>query len=536
MLMRRLLTVVLLVGSSGFAAAPAGALGGGAPASIDQLLKPESGVGSERAPISARGTYVEGVKRRSATLTNVLSATVNPQQQLTSVDVAIDLDAQTFSAAARFAATPVDAEAVLGVVVGTWQGETCVPAFAAVASTTSAGTQAQFVDGAAVALTKSTLGAQIVLNSAAHPGMREIAFECAYARILDPETGTDLSVASPGSLLETYRPILELEVADSMVGARKGKWAKLEVSVHNTTQGNATDVRLRAQGKGIKVAKRRIAVGPVAGQTRGVATFKVKLITKKSKNGKQAPAPKPRQLTLTATDPQAETVSTTTKVVITPKPTVPKSLTGTYWWAFEPANTLASAGWVNHGLWFVDSSWVYTGWAEGEKPKCSAKVKECRRYVYNPRTGKVRIGKKGANVTSSGFTFAHPEHSKKIFFNPLTLPEKGSKIGVDLYRQDWTGNCLIMCTAWTDYLTMDKEGRFVEGATSVGGWPGLGTTWGGVAPDQRGTYEIVSQGIIELSYADGTVTRRVIGFEHDLLGRPDPASTGLLLGEDNYYD
>src|SRR5690606_20501723 len=110
------------------------------------------------------------------------------------------------------------------------------------------------------------------------------------------------------------------------------------------------------------------------------------------------------------------------------------------------------------------------------------------------RTGKVRIGKKRAKVTSEGFAFAHPGAGEKIGFHPLTLPAKGTKVQTELIHQNWSGNCLLMCNSWTEDLSFGSDGRFVRGRLTVGSWPGLGAAWGSVAPDQRGTYRVVSKG------------------------------------------
>jgi len=156
------------------------------------------------------------------------------------------------------------------------------------------------------------------------------------------------------------------------------------------------------------------------------------------------------------------------------------------------------AGWINHAIWFVDEKWAYTGWAEGKKP---------------------------------------PAHrDQKLRMEPLTLPRKGARLGLDLHHQNWSGACAITCTAYTDYLTMDTGGRFVEGGFSVGSWPGLGSSWSSVPADQRGTYRVVSTGIVELVYADGTRKREVIGIQHDPSGKPNPAVAGVLLGDTNFYD
>jgi hypothetical protein len=263
----------------------------------------------------------------------------------------------------------------------------------------------------------------------------------------------------------------------------------------------------------------------------------VRLSPRKGTKGKKAKAPKPRPLTLTVTASGVASVAARTTVVQTPKPTTPKKLTGTYWWGWESTNLQSRAGWINHAIWFVDKKWAHTGWSEGRKPRCSASVKECQRYSYNPRTGTLRLGGQKAKVTSEGFTFKHPDYKdEKLRVEPLALPKKGTKLGVDLFHQNWSGYCALTCTSYTDYLTMDTAGKFVEGGFSVGSWPGLGQSWSSAPADQRGTYQIVSTGVVELSYADGTRKREVIGIQHDPSGTPNPSVAGVVLGDTNFYD
>ena len=479
----------------------------------------------------------DGVVRRTARLTDVAHAPgATPSQQIAAVDVVVDLEAQTMSATTALNGAPDGS--VVAVHVGTWSGSTCTTTFVAAGIPGEA--TAQFVDGEAVAATSSVQGNQLALVTAAHPRLRNTLLECAFARVsVNTPGGATLSTAYADDLVDAYKPVLEVEPDDQMVGAKKGKWARVSLEVRNVSRGPATAVRLAVGGKGIEIKQKAIDIGAV-----GDALDRVRRRRRaaegaegeEGQEGRQGKKVKPRTLTLTVSDPAAATVAASTTVVLTPKPTTPKKLTGTYWWGWEDTNLQSSAGWINHAIWFVDKKWAYTGWAEGKKPRCSAKVKECQRYTYNARTGKVKIGKQRAKVTSEGFTFKHPAYGDKLRVEPLALPRKGTKLGVDLFHQNWSGYCAISCTSYTDYLTMDTGGRFVEGGFSVGSWPGLGQSWSSAPADQRGTYRVVSTGIVEMSYADGTRKREVIGIQHDPSGKPNPAVAGVVLGETNFYD
>lgn len=518
---------------------------GGAPAVAADEPDLFSGTGlekrSERAAKGARlqkaGTAEEGVVRRAARLTDVAhDPGATPSQQLAAVDVVVDLQAQTMAATATMGGAP-DPAAPLVVVLGTWDGSTCTAVFGVQAQ--GGGAISQFVGDASGPAAVAVSGNQVTITAGAHPRLRSTAFECARAAVIDPaDPQYALSVAYPDDLEETWTPVLEVEPDDKVVGAKKGRWAKLRLEVRNTSRGAASAVRLAASGKGIEVQPKVIDVGVVGERSTEYLDLKVRLQQPKGKKGKKKSKKlKPRTLTLTVTDPAAAPATAQAQVVLTPRPTTPKKLTGTYWWGWESTDLQSSAGWINHSVWFVDKKWAYTGWAEGKKTRCSSSVKECVRYSYNARTGTVKIGRQKARVTSEGFSFRHPAYKdEKLDLEPLTLPKKGTRLGVDLYHQNWSGYCAISCTSYTDYLTMDTDGKFVEGGFSVGSWPGLGQSWSSAPADQRGTYKVVSTGIVEMTYADGTRKREVIGIQHDPSGKPNPAFEGVLIGDTNYYE
>ncbi|WP_162599832.1 hypothetical protein [Nocardioides solisilvae] len=545
MLARRLLAalplvLVLMPGGHASAAGPDGAT---VPDAFDRLDRSQRAADGARSRAQADG-WAEGVVRRSASLRDVESTSANPQHQLTSVDVAVDLEAQVLTTTASFAQAPTDAEAVLGVVLGTWDGRSCVSAFTALTTTVSSQVQGQFTDGTGVPLSRTVGGASVTLTSAAHPLLRDSAFECAYAVVLPTDqNGAVLSRAFAEALDETHRPALEVDPDQLMVGARAGRWASLRVTLRNTGKGDAGPVRLTAAGSGVQVRPGVVELPALAGRSSEYVELKIRLTApkkakgkgKKGKRTKSAKAPRPRPVTLTATSAGASPATARPQVAITPKPTVPKKLEGSYWWGWESTTTMSSAGWITHGVWFVDAKWAYTGWAEGRRPRCSAKVKECQRYTYNKRKGVVKIGKKRAKVTSEGFAFVHPGAGEKLDFHPLTLPAKGTKLQTDLIHQNWSGTCMLMCNSWTENLSFGSDGRFALSRVTIGSWPGLGSVWSILPPDQRGTYRVVRKGIVELTYDDGTRKRHVIGIEHDPSGKPNPVAAGLLLDDVNYY-
>jgi hypothetical protein len=538
---RRLLVPVPLLLALAFGGAPAVAADDSPGPRLEQRTQPRSERAAPGAAHLRADSADDGVVRRTARLTEVEHAAGStPSQQLAAVDVLVDLEAQTMTGTATLAGAP-ETGSVVTVYLGTWSGNTCQMQFA-VAGIPGQG-QAQFLDGEAVAATATAAGNQISISTAAHPRLRTTLVECAYARVnVNAQGGALLSTAFADDLTDSYKPLLEVEPDDQVVGAKKGKWAKVRLELRNTSRGPASGVRLTAAGKGIDIRTSSIDVGEMSDRSTEYLDLEVRLKATKPKKGKRgkkgkAKDPRPRILTLTATATGAAAATGRTTVVLTPRATTPKKLTGTYWWGWESTNLQSRAGWINHSIWFVDATWAYTGWAEGKKPRCSASVKGCQRYSYNPRTGKLRLGKQSVKVTSEGFAFKHPDYQdEKLRVEPLTLPKKGTRLAVDLYHQNWSGYCTITCTSYTDYLTMDASGKFVEGGFSVGSWPGLGQSWSSAPADQRGTYKVVSTGIVEMSYADGTRKRQVIGIQHDAAGKANPAAAGVVLGDVNFYD
>src|SRR5690606_23389972 len=121
----------------------------------------------------------------------------------------------------------------------------------------------------------------------------------------------------------------------------------------------------KLSGKGLKFKKKTISVGTIKPGKDKDAVVQVKLTGKKT-----------RTLKAKANASGGWSAKTSTKVGYRAKPKKLKSLVGRSYWAapFE-----LNAGWDVHGLTFVTKSWVYRGVPPQGTPKCSSKVKKCKK-------------------------------------------------------------------------------------------------------------------------------------------------------------
>lgn len=211
------------------------------------------------------------------------------------------------------------------------------------------------------------------------------------------------------------------------------------------------------------------------------------------------------------------------------------SLSGRYFWGSAPVSLGDSSGWKPRAVYFLNKKWAYVGFPKnGKKPSCKKSSSTCKRYAYNKKSGIAKIGKQKFRVTNKGFTYRVKKNEGKSSFKPVALGKKGARYSAKLIRHDWSGTCAISCTATTERLQLGKNGRFVWARSSVGSWPGLGSSWTIVPPNQRGTYKVISSGRIELRYANGKKKRYTFGLMPDIRGKAS-ASEGVVLGRTNFY-
>jgi hypothetical protein len=481
-------------------------------------------------------TYSQGLRSQKALIADVpddsTASTPTPEQRLTRVDVARDLVKKTITAKATFAEAPTsDRDSAVYVFLGTWSGSSCT---GRVVTAAAAASRSQFgallgSDGTVdeeVDTTRSRSGKVLTIVTGPHDRIRTAKLDCAYALNLgagDPAPRyTDFYAED---LENTFAPKLEVSTREPLQGNYKGKTTKVRIEVDNIGESDAKNVRIKASGTGLKISKPSRTIAKIEDGRSKFLTFNVTLTSKKQ-----------RTLTVTAVATGGKKVSTKVTIVEKPKPKKYKSLSGRYFWGYMPTTLSDYSGWETRAVWFLNAKWAYTDVPKnGKKPSCTKASSVCKRYAYNPKTGVAKIGSQKFKVTTEGFTYkARKKDSKKSNFEPITLAKKGSTFSTTLKRDDWSGYCMITCTATSERIRLYKSGKFVWQRSSVGNWSGIGSSWAIVPPDQRGTYKVISTGRIEFRYSDGTKKRYTFGVMKDIRGKTS-TKEGIIVGGKNFY-
>lgn len=230
-----------------------------------------------------------------------------------------------------------------------------------------------------------------------------------------------------------------------------------------------------------------------------------------------------------------------------PRPPAPSvaatgSLAGTFFWTFESSGTVS--GWNNSGVLFIDDHRAFQGIPEaGLTPTCARDgtgtffaadfEPGCVDYAYDPTTGDVSIGANRGTLSDDGLRV------DSLNFYPLSPPAPGTTIDVSLEHKGFSG-CAgsPTCMTWTRHLILTEDGQFARSTGTVANSAIAGGTFTSLShypPDEHGTYEILTDGRIQFTYANHTVEISTIAFELDEQGRPDPQGTGLLLNDTNFY-
>lgn len=480
-----------------------------------------------KAPASSSRDFADGATHRSARLAAVSVPAPAGQQQIVRADVSQDLVGQRLRATVALTADDAAADPLVVVYFGEVAGGSCESRVAIAARARAAESLGQFADNSAFAVTRTRSGNVLTLVSQARSTFRTAEYDCAFAAIphhSNPQ-GQPNQVMQAQYLTTHFTPKLAITGAgESLQAARQGRWVSMRLEVRNSGRGTAANTRVTLAGKGLKISPRSRTVGTIKGRSTAYGqTFKVRV----------AKGTKARRLTVTATANGVRTARAFT-IGVAPKPAKPRSLSGRYYWGFATTSAADSQGWDTQVIWFLNKRWAHIGAPRnGVVPKCRRATKACKKYTYNRRTGVVRMAGRKAKVTTYGFTYTAPK-DKRRFYEPVTFPKKNQRFATSLINNDWSGNCLLTCTATVSNLTLDRRGRFLRGSFSVGSWPGLGSSWASIPPDQRGSYRVISRGRVELRYANGKVERTRMALSHNALNRPS-ASSGIILGTKNYY-
>ena len=440
-------------------------------------------------------------------------------------DIVQDLVAGRLKATVRFAsATPAPSRYVW-VYVGEYSGSSCQvrAVFAGGSATNDAA--GSFYGGDAFGVSRTRSGATMTLTSAVQAQFGTAAYDCAWVQIWNSDHTSMLQDFEVADLETNWRPKLTIGgPAEKLQAAAKGRWVTMRMEVYNAGDSDGFGVKITASGKGLKIKRKSHSLGSIGDGITKRATFKVRV-----KKGT-----KKHKVTFKVTATGGKTVKRTYTIGVAPKPKRFKSLAGRYFWGFASTSIADYSGWDNQVMWFLNNRWVHFGETKGGAvPKCRKVNRACKTYTYNPRTGVAKIGKVKFKVSSYGYVYKAPDQ-KKRYYEAVTFPKKGKRFATSLLNRDWYGNCIMTCTSFTNYLTMDRKGRFQRGGYSVGSWPALGWSWSTIPPNQRGKYRIISKGRIEFRYADGRRVRSRIALMHNALNKPSAAS-GIVLGATNYY-
>ncbi|MBE7323951.1 hypothetical protein IEQ44_04715 [Nocardioides sp. Y6] len=450
-------------------------------------------------------------------------------QEVADLEVVQDVPAQKVTVTARYYDAPsAAANSALFLWFGSWdEEENCVASvqLAAVAGSTSS------ADAAAVSMDESSAGTatrglagdtMTVTWSGGRAGEKD--FSCVYASSFLVD-GAGLGAEIERGYAEEFEPTYEeAPVFDFYAGdlnaAYPGKWNPVYVSVRNEGDATASRVTLSAKGAKIKLRRKTVSLGSIApGKSRSI-NLKVKLKGRKI-----------RTLNLTAKASGGWSATSRTKVGFRPLPTRLKSLVGRSFWA-SPKEPLT--GWNIQQYTFVNKKWVHVGVTKNGYPtKCSAKVKECRRYTYKPKKKLVRIGKVRAKVDSEGLRTLGKE---KVLHTPLVKPKANLRAGVHLSYYDYSGcEGSFQCSTWWRHLTLKKDGSFTWTYEAIhsSGMPPNQTFVSVSGPDKVGTYKILSKGRMRITFVDEETGAQktetwAIGIDQDVLGRHGP-DKGLLI-------
>lgn len=463
------------------------------------------------------------IARRAVTLSSSQGSAPTGSPAVRSVRVVQDVQKKTVTIEATYATVPAaDDPQVVVAYLGTWSGRTCtVSSGLGVAVQGRSASALWIADSGEPRVTLARSGAVATATVTGDARLGSSPWNCAFALTGPADASRTYQSFSPEELDVTVVRTAKLSATISTqdIATRAGKYTKFKVTVKNSGNGTARNAKVTMTGKGLKFAKKTVSYGSIKAGDSKTKTFKVRMSGSKTRTAKA-----------TAMASGARRAAVKAKVLRIKKTTRPASLAGRYYWGFD---TSMHTGWDNRGVKFVNKRWAYLGFPKKGTVACSSKVKNCKRYTYNARTGIVKIGKSKGKVNSKQLTLG-----KKSYY-PLSTPKKGTRLKVALIHNNFDG-CLanLYCHTWTEKLFLDTNGRFVRTKSSIAsvGVPGVSQTWyQGVQPDERGRYKVLSKGRIQFTYANGKKVVRSIGIEQDVREKAAPQRQGLLIGDVNFY-
>jgi hypothetical protein len=301
-------------------------------------------------------------------------------------------------------------------------------------------------------------------------------------------TGLTVSVRPPKGVLVT------------VTGAKRG-----------TTKRAVKALKARGTAR-IAVRLRRTKTGPTTGRLTVKVTRKGKALGTGRLAFGPTPVPKPAPTPTPAPPP--------------PPAPAPPPLAGRYFWGLrlDPIT-----GNKHKTLYFAGPSLVQTAPMDGAFATCPAESEECRPYTHDPATGQLVVNGEPATVAGRRITVGSDSYDE------VGVPPPGTRWDTVVTYVNSTGICpTLYCNHYREDLTFLPDGTFVRGSFSAG--VGGGGDWSVVPADSKGTYEVRPDRTLRLAFADGKERIETVGQFLNDDGSLKPASEGLILGGEGYFD
>lgn len=386
-----------------------------------------------------------------------------------------------------------------------------------------------------------------VTLTASGSGLAGLAPNCAEAVLSNPDDINQVFDTTGAFAVKPRpkRPRLTVKINGPGQVKRGGK-AKVKVTVRNTGDLAASKAKVSLSAKGGSVKPKSRRTGRI--KAKGSSTFN--FTVKAGKGGKVSLRAK-----ASARKVKAASAKRTIKVKAPKKKAkAPKgggTLAGKNFWGFEEYVWDRSSDIL--GLYFTNSKFVHWGVPKGGQAKCTrvtAKVDGdgemqpgCLRYSYDKKTGKVRIGKAKGSYRNGNLKLNMNSEMWRIdgkTWYPGVFAKAGTKFKITLINRGYYGVCGITfsCTTWAEYLTLDRSGKFGRTRSSLttsGGGSIPFIAIGSYPPEDRGSYQVLSNGRIRFRYDNGETSVETLTIQTNKKGRPDAAREGVLLDDVWFY-
>ena len=200
------------------------------------------------------------------------------------------------------------------------------------------------------------------------------------------------------------------------------------------------------------------------------------------------------------------------------------SLAGRYFWGSKYTYT----GVAQKTLFFANDGLVYTSAMEGKWATCQAADKDCLPYRYT--TGSNQLTIDGMSAQLNGRTLTYDSQT----YYEFGAPAPGTRWdGVLTYSN--SSGCPMYCTYTTENLHFKSDGRFISDGVVSGG-DNMTFDFINVPADKKGTYEVRSDKMMLLKFANGAQRLETVAVYLDDAGKPKSPAEGLILDGDGYFD